>query len=103
MNRKNPLFKKLTDAIQVKYRELREAGVGATVKHARPVSSSEEALLWDSKVIGDDYPLALKRAVFFCVDKTFCLRGSEEQRNLSLRSLFALRVLIATPTWKMDR
>lgn len=82
MNRKDPMFKELSGALQVRYRELREAGVGAVVKHAAVVSSEEEDALWVSKVIGDHAPLALQRAVFFYVGKTFCLRGGEEQRRL---------------------
>ena len=78
MNRKDPNFRDLTGAIQVQYRELREEGIGAIVKHATVISSA----LWDSKVIGDDSPLALQRVVFYYVGKTFCLRGGDEQCNL---------------------
>ena len=69
----------------MRYRELREGGVGAVVglKHAAVVSPDEEQALWDSKVVGDHDPLALQRAVvFFNVGKTFCLRGGQEQRGL---------------------
>ena len=68
--------------IQVRYRELREGGVGAVVKHAAVVSPDEEQALWDSEVVGDHDPLALQRAVFFYVSKTFCLRGGQELRGL---------------------
>ena len=82
MNRKDPTFKELNGALQVRYRELHEGGVGAVVKHAAVVSPDEEQALWDSKVVGDHDPLALQRAVFFYVGKTFCLRGGQEQRGL---------------------
>ena len=82
MNRKDPNFQDLTGALQVRYRELRESGVGAQVHHAAVVTSEEEAILWESKVIGDDSPLALQRTVFFYVGKAFCLRGGQEQRQL---------------------
>ena len=82
MNRKDPMFKELNSALQVRYRELREGGVGAVVKHAAVVLSDEEQALWGLKVIGDHDPLALQRAVFFYVGKTFCLRGGQEQCGL---------------------
>ena len=82
MNRKDPVFKELNGAIEVRSRELREAGVGAMVKHAAVISEQEEHALWESKVIGDHNPLALQRAVFFYVGKAFCLRGGKEQRDL---------------------
>ena len=69
MNRKDPAFKELNGAIQVRSRELREVGVGAVVKHASVISAEEENALWESKVIGDHNPLALQRAVFFMSEK----------------------------------
>ena len=82
MDEKNPAFRDLRGALQVRFRNLREAGVGASVKHVAIVSEEEEDLLWESKVIGDHDPLALLRAVFCYVGKTFCIRGGEEQRCL---------------------
>ena len=82
MNRKDTSFRELTGAIQVRFRELREQGIGAVVKHAAIVSESEEDALWKSGVVGTDDPLALQRAVFYYVGKVFCLRGGQEQRNL---------------------
>ena len=82
MNRNDPLFRDLNGAIQVRFRELREEGIGAVVKHASVVTADEELILWESQVIGDHSPIALQRAIFFYVGKTFCLRGGEEQRKL---------------------
>ena len=82
MNRKDPAFRDLNGTFQVRYRELRESGVGAVVKHAAVVTPEEEDALWALKVLGDHDPLALQRVVFFYVGKTFCLRGGEEQRSL---------------------
>ena len=42
MNRRDPCFRDLTGSLQVKYRELREKGVGASVKHAPVVLPEEE-------------------------------------------------------------
>ena len=87
MNRKDACFRDLTGAVQVRYRELRTAGVGAVVKHAPVITPEEENMLWESRVIGVHTPLALLRAIFFYVGKTFCVRGGEEQRRLK-RSQF---------------
>ncbi len=65
MNRKDSKFRELTGALQVRYRELCELGVGTVVKHTAVVTPDEENALWESKVIGDHDPLALQRAVFF--------------------------------------
>ena len=76
---KDPAFKELTGALEVTYRDLRQQGVGAVVKHAAVFSPEEEDQLWKSGIIGDHNPVALRRAVFFHVGIKFCLRGGEEQ------------------------
>ena len=72
MNRKDQSFRELTGALQVRFRELWEEGVGAVVKHTAAVTKDEEDTLWKSGVIGVDDLLPLKRAVFY-VGKIFCL------------------------------
>ena len=67
MNKKDPSFKELNNALQVRYRELRQSGIGAIVKHAPLITEEEESALLGSKVIGDHNPLALQRAVFYYV------------------------------------
>lgn len=61
MDRKDPHFRDLTGAIQVRYREQRTEEVHAIVKHAAVVTPEEEALLCNSKVLGMHSPLALIR------------------------------------------
>ena len=61
---------------------LREAGVGADVRHAAIFSPDKEEILWSTRTIGTHSPLALIRAVFFYLGKTLCLRGGTEQRSL---------------------
>ena len=51
------------------------------------MTSEEESMLWDSKVLGVHTPFALVRAVFFYIGKAFCIRGGQEQRQLK-RSQF---------------
>ena len=88
MNKKDGTFKDLYGALQVRYRELRQAGIGADVKHSPIVTKEEEDTLWTTGVLGDEDPVALQRAVFFYVGKVFCIRGGEEQRSLK-QSQFA--------------
>ena len=77
MNWKDPNFRELTGALQVRFRQLRGEGVGAQVIHAPVVT-----MLWGSKVIGDHTLLALQRAVFFYVGKAFCLRGGRRATEI---------------------
>ena len=61
-------FDRLNGAFQTVFKNLRDDGVGATVKHAPVISPDEEELLWSTGTIGEHTPLALQRAVFFyCV------------------------------------
>ena len=51
MNRRDPCFRDLTGSLQVKYRELREKGVGASVKHAQVVLPEEEEKFWHTRCL----------------------------------------------------
>ena len=62
--------------------ELRQAGIGAKIKHAAVVTPAEEDQLWDSGSIGIFSPKVLLRCVFYYVGKCFCLRGGQELREL---------------------
>ena len=84
MDRRDATFRNLNGTLQVKFWELREKGVGAVVKHAPAVRLDEENALRESKTIRDHSPLALQRAVFYYVGKTFCLWGGREQRDLKI-------------------
>ena len=81
MDRKSSQFKDLNEALTVKFRELRQEGVGAVVKHATIVTSSEEDTLRASNVIGDHTPLALQRAVFFSMWErhSVCAEGKNNE------------------------
>ena len=87
MDKKNPEFRELSCAQQVKFRELRKQGVGTVVKHAPVITPEEEDKLWEKKILGVDSPLALQRAVYFYLGKSFCLRGGTEQRNMKCSQL----------------
>lgn len=85
LNEKDPRFAGLRGTRDTVSRQLREAGVGATVKHTSVFSAAEEDQLWSAGVLGVDSPRALLNAVFFTVGKTFCLRGGREHEMLKLK------------------
>ena len=51
------------------FRQLRNKGVGASVKHASLIDKDEENFLWVRGVLGDDTPERLLRAVFITMEK----------------------------------
>ena len=71
-------FDQLNQTLQSVFRELREEGVGAVVKHAHVILPEKEVMLWRMKTIGDHSPVTLQRAVFYYVGKVFCLQGGDE-------------------------
>ena len=101
MNRHDPSFRDLTEALQVRYEELRTAGVGAVVKHAPAITANEENLLWKSTVIGVHSSLALLRAVFFYVGKTFVFEGGRNRDDLNVENSSVPTILIVTHMWRI--
>lgn len=104
MDRQNAAFAELQGTCDCLSRELRQAGVGVTVKHTAVISATEEEQLWSSGAIGMYSPKALVRYVFFYVGKAFCIRGGQEQRDLKTFQVCPVNTTpIATPTSRMDR
>ncbi len=67
-------------------RQLREDGVGSSVKHAEVIiiTYEEEVTLWDREVLGSSTPKRLFSTIFFMNGKVLCLRGGREYRALKL-------------------
>ena len=84
---KDVRFKKLQGTMDTHFRKLRQAGVGAAVKHSGTISPHEEDLFWELGILGTSTPLALLRSVFYYNGKVFCLRGGDEHRQLKLSQL----------------
>ncbi len=84
---KDVRFKKLQGTMDTHFRRLRQAGVGAEVKHAGVTSDQEESSFWDIGILGTSTPLSLLRSVFYYNGKMFCLRGGEEHRQLKFSQL----------------
>ena len=94
---KQERFAGLRGARDTVARQLKEAGVGASVKHTEGFIKEEESMLWCKSILGITSPKALLHAVFFTNGKYLCLRGGWEHElklsqfkfNLSL----SLRVM----------
>lgn len=56
LSKKDPRFTGLCGMRDTVSRELREAGVGATVKHTPVISVAEEEKLWSTSVLGINSP-----------------------------------------------
>ena len=87
LDSKDPQFKEMHSIIDRYFRELRELGVGAGVKHSSVISKDEESKLWEGGVLGVDSPRALLNAVFYYNGKGPCLRGGKEHRSLKLSQI----------------
>ena len=55
------------------FRQLRNPGVGAEVKHTNLITKEEDNALWEHGVLGVDTPEPLLRAVFYYNTTNFCL------------------------------
>ena len=66
------------------FKSLREKGIGATAYHTEGICKEEEEMLRKSSVLNIDTLKGLLRSVFYYNDKCFCLRGGQEQRELSV-------------------
>ena len=84
LDRKSGQFPKITGSCEVVFRQLRQSGIGANVKHTSIITMDEEQQLWDLGIINITEPLGLLRSVFYYVGKLCCLRGGEEQRSLKI-------------------
>lgn len=87
MDTKNPQFREMHTIIDRYFRELRESGIGAEVKHTNVITKEEENLLWEKGVLGIDTPESLLRSVFYYNGKCLCLRGGKEHRALKISQI----------------
>ena len=79
----NQQFRPIHGACDSVYHSLHCSGVGASIRHTAIISEDEEKKLWEYGILGLDNPKSLQRAAFYFIGKRFCIRGGEEQRNLS--------------------
>ena len=99
LSEKDPRFAGLRGTRDTLARQLREAGVGGTVKHISIFSAAEEDQLWSTGVLGADSLKALLNAVLFTVGKT---RGGREHEMLKLSQIqFSTEVSASTKEYVM--
>jgi hypothetical protein len=87
LDTKDTRFRQMHAIIDTYFRQLRESGVGAEVKHTNVIMKEEEDELWDKGVLGLDTPESLLRALFFSNGKSLCLRGGKEHRALKISQI----------------
>ena len=75
--------------------ELHRQGIGAQCKHASVITHDDENMLWEQGKLGDTSPRMLQHTVFFYCGLQFCLRGIQEQYDMTPHQL------IRVPTDKM--
>ena len=84
LNEEDDRFKGLHGTRDTIACQLREQGIGASVKHVEVTTHEEEALLWDQGILGVSTPRSLFYAVFFMNGKVLCLRGGRKHKALKI-------------------
>ena len=87
LDKKDRRFSVLHKALDSLFRDRRTQNIGTSVKHAEDFTKEEEGVLWRSGVLGTVTPKSLLNAVFYLNGKSFCLRGGEEHRRLTISQI----------------
>lgn len=58
------------------------ASKGATIKRTEPITLTEEATLWDQKLLGNHSPQVLVDTMVYMCGVFFALRSESEHRQL---------------------
>ncbi|XP_041379334.1 uncharacterized protein LOC121391954 [Gigantopelta aegis] len=78
-------FKEARAALDAVMKERSAAGLGAsTRKRTEVISESEENMLWDKGLLGDNTPQQLLDTILYLTGLHFSLRGGSEHRQLRL-------------------
>ena len=83
----DPLFKSVKNNLDNRMKELSKKGVVRANNQAVPISQEEENLLWDANLLGDDNPERLLHTLVYLFGIHFALRGGEEHRALTMKSV----------------
>jgi len=67
--------------------KLHRQGIGAQRKHAPVITHDNETMLWEQGRLGNTSPRLLQHTVFFCCGLQFCLRGIQEQYDMTPNQL----------------
>ena len=79
-------FPSIYFALDASMKTSTELGVGLVIKQAQPVTPEQEVILWEKRLLGDDNPQNLQRALFFLLGINFALRGGKSHRDLTIRN-----------------
>jgi hypothetical protein len=84
---KNDLrFKDLHRTLDSICSDLHSRGIGADVRSALVISYEHEDMFWQSGALGYCSPRILFYTIFFYAGLSFCLRGGQEQRDLTWKN-----------------
>lgn len=82
-NKEDPAFRNLMLTMDSLSSDLHSKGIGAQRRNAEIITREDEDLLWAKGVLGSGSPQRLQHTVFFYIGLQFCLRGVQEQYELS--------------------
>ena len=86
-DKKDPQFRDLMLTLDSVSSELHREGIGAQCKSASVITYENENILWEKGLLGDDSPRMLQHTVFFYAGLQFCLRGIQEQYDMTVQQL----------------
>ena len=78
----DPQFRFLKGVLDSKMKQLRSHGNGTTKKHAEPISTEEEEILWGKQLLSDKDPQTLLNTMVWMCGMFFALRSGQEHRSL---------------------
>ena len=84
LNRQDANFNELHGTCDTVFRSLREVSVGTVKRSVQTFQSDDEDKLWESNVFNTSTAEGLQNTVSFYVGKVCCLRGGQEQRELTV-------------------
>ena len=75
-------FADFRTSLDAEMKRLQAKGKGSGKKQAEPLTTEEEEMLWNRKILGDHNPQALLHTVFYMIGLYFALRSGDEHRQL---------------------
>ena len=84
LDKSDTRFVVLHNTLDSLFSRLHSEGVGAFKKSASVITVQDEDLFWESKIMSIDSPKGLQNLVFYYVGIHFCLRGVQEQHDLTV-------------------
>ena len=82
-NKEDPVFRNLMLTMDSLSSDLHSKGIGAQRRSTEIITIEDEDLFWAKGSLGSESPQMLQHTVFFYIGLQFCLRGVQEQYELS--------------------